>query len=107
METAPEFQFSKKSNFRHFVRETRTRWKFVTSLAPRARHDFRRLCYKGNMITGPEPRGWRPRFRLPETAWCTSHYCGGFRITVPMGIRGVPEALSSADAHKSKFEPSR
>src|SRR5712672_1623310 len=35
METAPEFQFSKKSIFRHFVRETRTCWKLVTNLAPR------------------------------------------------------------------------
>jgi hypothetical protein len=24
-----------------------------------------------------------------------------------MGIRGVPEALSSAEAHHAKFEPSR
>jgi len=106
METAPEFQFSKKSNFRHFVRETRTRWKFVTTLAPRPRHDFRRLCHKRNMIavrTREVPsevsRSIKPR-DVPHTA------AAAFGLQCSSAL-GQPAALSSADAHDAKSESPR
>jgi hypothetical protein len=93
METAPEFQFSKKSNFRHFVRETRTRWKFVKRVAHPARHDFRSLCHKGNIIAGPTPRliaAADQGFAFSRKSRDVRHIsAAGFGLWWCIGIRGT------------------